>query len=75
LVKNHVKYLNEDITSDRYKTGFDKVWRKLYTEFLYVYHIDLVKRAKYSKRSKIAEAEHLGQLENLYKLALKMFKK
>jgi phage anti-repressor protein len=51
---------------------FTNVWKKLYKEFKYLYHVDLETRAKKGK-SKIQIAEDLGVLEDLYNLSLKMF--
>jgi phage anti-repressor protein len=51
---------------------FTSVWKKLYKEFKYLYHIDLETRAKNGK-SKIQIAEDLGVLEDLYNLSLKIF--
>jgi phage regulator Rha-like protein len=52
---------------------YNFIWRRLYKEFKAIYHIDLSTRAKNKNQSIIDIAESLGQLENLYTLALKTF--
>lgn len=67
--------INEVVKSYAKKTDifYQIVWNRLYHEFLYTYNIDLKQRAKNSGKSKIEEAEKAGQLDNLYKLCIKMF--
>jgi anti-repressor protein len=52
---------------------FNFVWNKLYTEFKYIYNVDLKTRAKNQKKAPIQVAQDTDNLENLYKLSLKMF--
>jgi Rha family phage regulatory protein len=64
VVKNYAKTNN---------LVFPSVWSSLYTEFKYIYKLDLKTRAKHSGKSQLQEAEKAGKLEELYLLALKMY--
>jgi hypothetical protein len=64
VVKNYAKANN---------LVFPSVWSSLYTEFKYIYKLDLKTRAKHSGKSQLQEAEKAGKLEELYLLALKMY--
>jgi Rha family phage regulatory protein len=67
--------INEVVRAYAHGEGvlYNYVWNRLYKEFKAIYHIDLSTRAKHRDQSKIDIAEDIGQLENLYLLALKMF--
>ncbi len=67
--------INEVVRAYAHGEGvlYNYVWNRLYKEFKSIYHIDLNTRAKHRDQSKIDIAEDIGQLENLYLLALKMF--
>jgi Rha family phage regulatory protein len=68
--------INEMVRSYAYESavGFPVIWNKLYKEFKYIHSIDLKVRSKHDEDlSPIDFAEKLGQLENLYNLAIKMF--
>jgi hypothetical protein len=67
--------INQSVRNYHEKThlAYSYIWNNLYTEFKYVYHIDLEARVKGTKTSKIAMAEKIGVLEDLYLLTLKMY--
>jgi Rha family phage regulatory protein len=67
--------INQSVRNYHEKThlAYSYIWNNLYTEFKYVYHIDLEARVKGTKTSKIAMAEKMGVLEDLYLLTLKMY--
>lgn len=51
----------------------ENVWRELYREFRYRYHIDLPARATNANMSALDMAESLGVIDDLYSLACDMF--
>lgn len=48
---------------------YSPVWRKVYTEFKYRYHIDLMARSRKQKIAAIEVADRLGKMDELFKVA------
>jgi hypothetical protein len=67
--------LNELIQDYAYRTGegFDYLWENLFKEYHRRYNVDLIARAKKSKKRVVDYAEELGVIDKLYGVAVRLY--